>query len=240
MKFALRPVISKTPGMLPGVNHSSDEARVPPLSKACFHAALAVAIKEDACVNGMSDSAIVYLQLKEEVRQNPGWHGFQEVHVVNHSATPPERATSISVLADVETGERRPGMSGTQMIDGTWKYVDDVIPEKLNVRPDTEHGNEMWTELVRYGQWMHMIGTADKYEAFCTAAQHYEEATATEKVKLTSREPPANVQPKAILDKVQAISDAVVALQLETQEASQADEFERCVVLQKKNKGSPG
>ena len=237
-KFHMTPVISTDPAMLPGVTHSSDEARVPPLSKPCFHDALDATIKEDTCAIGMSDSAIVYVQLKEQVNDNPGWHGFQEVHVVNHSATPPERAISISVLDDVSTGDRRPGKSGTQMIDGAWKYVDDVIPEKLNVRPDTEDGNEMWTEWVRFGQWMHMIGTADKYQAFCTAAQHFEEANAAEKVKLTCRVPTTNVPQKAIEDKVQAISDAVVALELETREASKAERFEHCVVLQKKIKAA--
>ena len=232
-KFSIRPVISTDPAMLPGVVHSSEEKRIPPLSKSCFHEALDDTIKEDACAIGMSDSALVHQQLQEKVKENPGWHGVHEVHLVNHSATPPERAISISVLADVESGERRAGMSGSQMIDGTWKYMDAAIPEKLNVRPDNVQGHQIWTEYVRFAQWQHMIGTGDKYQAFCRAAEHFEEANAAEKVKITCREPKSNPPAEAVEDKIQVISDAVVALESDKREASQREDFQQCVVLQK-------
>ena len=71
---------------------------------------------------GMLDSALAYRHLRDAILQCPGLYGIVQIHLVDHSADPPERAISVEVLADVETKETRPGMSGTQMIDGTCNY----------------------------------------------------------------------------------------------------------------------
>ena len=111
------------------------------------------------------------------------------------------------------------------MIDGTWKYMDDAIPENMNVRPDTEHGNEVWTEYVRFAQWMHMIGTADKYQALCRAAQHYEESNVAEKVQLVCRAATTKSQSVPGEAKTQALLDAVLGLEREMREAAKPRMF---------------
>lgn len=114
----------------------------------------------------------------------PGYKGIREMHLVNHSATPPEFAVSVSVLADVETQERRAGMSGTQALDGHWARLEANIPKTLS-GVQTHSGRANYVEHIRFSQWLLMLSTADKWGAFCQAAQRFDESGGTDKVKMT-------------------------------------------------------
>lgn len=64
-KFWLGPMISTDEAMPPGVLHSTDEARVPPISKKCVEGYLDVVFTADTNAIGMTDSAREYQVLQE-------------------------------------------------------------------------------------------------------------------------------------------------------------------------------
>jgi hypothetical protein len=82
--------------------------------------------------------------------------------------------------------ETRCGSAGTQLLDGTWKRLEDHIPDNFTC-PRTAEGIARWTEYIRFAQWMQMVGSSDRWTAFCKAAQQYDEKTREEKLAILSR-----------------------------------------------------
>lgn len=88
-----------------------------------------------------------------------------------------------AILSNVETMEKRGGTAGTQLIDSTWRWLGDNIPDQLKA-PRTDESLQMWTQHIRFAQWMRMVGNSGTWEAFCEAAVHYEDTLPHEKVRL--------------------------------------------------------
>ena len=114
----LRPLESSDPGMPPGVVYSEGQGRVPPLTSACLDKCLGEAFTEDTLAILMSDSALAYQHLKV------GVHGIRGKYLVDHSNDEYKRDV-MDIVSNVETLEQRCGTAGTQLLDGTWKRLED-------------------------------------------------------------------------------------------------------------------
>jgi hypothetical protein len=86
-----------------------------------------------------------------------------------------------AILSNVDTGQTRCGIAGTQLIDSTWRWLEAFIPSQLTA-PRTAAQLEMWNEHIRFAQWMRLTSGGDRWKAFCFAAQRYENNSRDEKV----------------------------------------------------------
>ena len=108
----------------------------------------------------MTDSAAAY---KNVVRA-----GIVQKHRVNHSEH--EYSRSVDVLRDTATGERRPGMAGTQFLDHEWRLLKADLPVTgLSARTDEQR--QRFEVYVRAAQWKRQVSTHDRWPAFCKAAE---------------------------------------------------------------------
>ena len=188
-KFWMMPLVGSDPLMRPGVTHSTDEARVPPLCLNFLEECLDVAFTEHTNAVLMSDSAISYqvVGVGHPAPDQSGRRGVVEKHLVNHNRKPVrENTRSVEITANIEIGEKRAGTAGTQGIDGTWRWLEDHFPRSLNCHRD-EQTWQTYVEYVRFAQWLVMLGTEDKWAAFCEAVKHYETRTVADKVAESSR-----------------------------------------------------
>ena len=112
-------------------------------------------------------------------------YGLRQHYFVNHSDNEYTRA-EMCILNNVETGEVRAGIAGTQLIDSTWNKLGQHIPDTLGA-PRTADALQRWTEYIRFAQWLYMVGSSDKWSAFCQAAQHFELASREERFATVSR-----------------------------------------------------
>jgi hypothetical protein len=78
-------------------------------------------------------------------------------------------------MSDVETKDRRSTLAETSVIEMTWKKLEAHISVQMEI-PNTEEHLQIWTEHIRYAQWIHMVGNAERWQAFCHAAQLCEES----------------------------------------------------------------
>ena len=90
----------------------------------------------------MTDSAKAYKEVDHP--------GIKEKFRVNHSEH--EYSRSISVLRNTATGERRPGMAGTQFLDHEWGLLKRDKP-LTGLSAKTEEQRQSFDLYVRAGQW---------------------------------------------------------------------------------------
>ncbi|CAE7295465.1 MCM7, partial [Symbiodinium sp. CCMP2592] len=147
-----------------GVTVSHGEPRVPPLTAAAWRKTCEKVFDEDANVVLMTDSAQAYASVDVP--------GIVEKHTVNHSEH--EFSRSVSVLQNVSTRERRPGMAGTQLVDREWGHLKDLLPHGLSAR--TEEERARYAEYIREAQWKRVLHTSDRWQRFCVAARDYMQA----------------------------------------------------------------
>ncbi|CAE7482185.1 MCM7 [Symbiodinium sp. CCMP2592] len=147
-----------------GVTVSHGEPRVPPLTAAAWRKTCEKVFDEDANVVLMTDSAQAYASVDVP--------GIVEKHTVNHSEH--EFSRSVSVLQNVSTRERRPGMAGTQLVDREWGHLKDLLPHSLSAR--TEEERARYAEYIREAQWKRVLHTSDRWQRFCVAARDYMQA----------------------------------------------------------------
>ena len=74
-----------------------------------------------------------------------------------------------SVLADVETQERRHGLVGTQLLDHEWSLLEECIPRCASAR--TDESRCVLDSYIRAAQWRRQVSTSDAWEVFTGAAQ---------------------------------------------------------------------
>ena len=143
---------------------------------------------------------------------------MQKFHV-NHSEN--EFTRSVEAIVDVETKKTEVLLSGTQAIDHEWSLMKDEIPRNMSCK--TDEGRTLMGEHWRAAQWRRMANAADKWAAFCKAAQqhahqqiaerlitpqmqdldadHEDEAAMTDKARAVEQEPA-----EAVLDMVKSLN----------------------------------
>lgn len=147
-----------------GVTESRGEPRVPPLSLDTWKGVIQQIFAPSTNAVLMTDSAQAYREVGGPEQ------GIVEKHAVNHSAH--EFSRSISVLKDVQTGERRPGMAGTQFLDHEWRLLKADLPI-TGLSGRTEAQRERLDSYIRAAQWKRMVSTEDRWVAFCSAAEDW-------------------------------------------------------------------
>lgn len=136
------------------------------------------------------------------------------------------------MVANVVTKTMRPGFAGTQNIDGTWKHLEKHIPEQLS-KAHTHETRAMWEERIRFSQWMYMLGSSDKWGAFCQAAARYETIALGDKPGQTRR--PGKRKALCDTDEGQTAPDTLLVLrdlEMQKQTAIDEEDFARCQLLQ--------
>lgn len=78
-----------------------------------------------------------------------------------------------AILSNVQTMETRAGVAGTKVMDSTWRQLQAHLPTGLEI-PSREEHIDIWTEHIRFAQWMEMVDSNDRWPAFCVAARLYE------------------------------------------------------------------
>ena len=58
-------------------------------------------------------------------------------------------------------------MAGTQSLDNEWRLLKQRLDDNLSAR--SEAGEILFEEHIRAAQWRRMVGTADRWAAFCAA-----------------------------------------------------------------------
>lgn len=162
-----------------GLHVSEEHGRVSPIEKAEWHSSAVEVFNETSNVILNTDGAVAY-------RDSEKLPGIVEHYSVNHSRKPtPELSRSESFLVDVDTGERRAGMAGTQYIDKTWDFIKDGLPRSLSAR--TAQGRQRIDEYVRMQQWRRMLGTEDRWKHFCDAAAQYDKERSAKRAQVVSK-----------------------------------------------------
>lgn len=160
-KLWLCPIVQRADLPL-GVTMCEGEKRVPPLSSQMWRSCAKEILTSDANVILHTDGAQAYAAGLPP--------GVTEWFWVNHSEK--EFARSIDRLWNTDTGRRGPGMTGTMCIDRAWRTLKDQLPSgSLSAR--TSAGRHRFASHIRAAQWKRMLGTADRWHAFCKAAQDY-------------------------------------------------------------------
>lgn len=150
-----------------GVHSSHGEGRLPPLEIQHWRDVCSEIFNEKSNMVCMSDSAVAYTT-------KPWPVGVVDAHHVNHSQKPrAEFARSVEALADVVTGERRPAIASTCLIDPTWRRLKAELP-RGSVTAKTEVGRRRMASYIRAGQWKVMLSTYERWGPFCEAASVYE------------------------------------------------------------------
>ncbi|CAE7810810.1 MCM7, partial [Symbiodinium necroappetens] len=138
-----------------GVTVSHGEPRVPPLTASAWRQNCDKFFDVDANVVLMTDSAQAYASVNVP--------GIVEKHTVNHSEH--EFSRSVSVLQNVSTQERRPGVAGTQLVDREWGHLKDMLPDGLSARTEEDRFAQMERQAGRV-----MIGVSGTSKARKRAA----------------------------------------------------------------------
>jgi hypothetical protein len=160
-KLWLCPIVQSADLPL-GVTMCEGEKRVPPLSSNMWRSCAKEVFTPDANLILHTDGAQAYAAGLPP--------GVTEWFWVNHSMK--EFARSIDRLWNTDTGRRGPGMTGTMCIDRAWRSLKDQLPAgSLSARTSTSR--DRFAAHIRAAQWKRMLGTADRWHAFCKAAQDY-------------------------------------------------------------------
>ena len=145
----------------PRLTKSLDVSRVAPEEAAVWR---------EVCDELFNDTTHAVLMTDSAGAFNTSHPGIVEHYSVNHSEkewTRPEPA----VLANVETGERQSGMAGTPLLDSTWGRLKGAIPRGLAVHTPADRALKM--SYIRAAQWKLMLGSEDRWTAFCKAAKDW-------------------------------------------------------------------
>lgn len=144
-----------------GVTKSTGHGPIPPATHDKWKTKCDELFNKDSHVVLFSDGAACYEEEHE---------GIVEHHAVihsNHEYTRPEMVT-----VNVETGQKKSLLVGTQLLDCCWGRLKDDVPPGLAV--NTEAGRATKTEYIRAAQWRIIIGTENPWEAFCAAARKWQ------------------------------------------------------------------